>query len=81
MKRLVLVAAALVMMACDDGRPAKVAGNGCVIKAYGNGVFYFSCAFDFGSALAEFRKDHQIITITSYSGGDGGTYGYWVVTQ
>ena len=85
----VVLSAALAFVACDgpgaNGTLAGTTTSGCDIKTFGNNVFYFECSTGFGPALAEFAKDHSIVTVTSYStGGDmgvGGTKGYYVVTK
>lgn len=81
MTRLVLLSMCLLLVNCGPGydRPTERTSTGCEVSSFGNGVFFFSCAYDFGPALAEFRKGHQVISITSYSSYNYGTTGYWVI--
>ncbi len=85
-RAILILAGALLLAGCEDD-PVKApkelpeGSAGCRVSDYGNGVFYFHCTMNFGQALAEFRKTHEVVTLSSYASGDLGTTGYWVICK
>lgn len=76
------LAAALFLIGCSPGYDKKTTVSGtCDVRDFGGGVFFFDCAYNFGEALVEFRKTHEVVSVTSYASGDFGTSGYWVVVK
>lgn len=83
MKKFVILTLVLLCSGCNEMPVSQVTRSGCPISSYGEGVYYFSCARDFGSALAEFKKQHpHIVSVTGYTDIiQHATAGYWVVLQ
>ena len=84
--KVILGVVLLMLIGCGDSAPVvQTTANGCTIKGYGEGVFFFECSGDFGPALSEFRKSHGVLSVTSYVSYASaqfkmGTTGYWVIT-
>jgi len=87
MRKTLLVLSLVVLCGCAEGRPVvATASNGCKVTQYGERVFFFDCSDAFGTALNEFARTHEIVTVTSYTSYlaatiKSGTSGYWVVTR
>ena len=66
-----------------EGAVAQGRSGDCPVNDYGNGVYYFGCAGEFGHALAGFisqHPDHPVVAVTTDVRVQN-TAGYWVVTR
>jgi len=82
---LAVLVGLLALIDRGGGPPPPMESSSSTVTAYGDRVYYFDSARQFGPALATFFKDHPDLRVVSIAPldncGYGSTRGYWVVVE